>query len=151
MNPKSNLLITSALLFVGTTVIAALPKPLSLTKLVDCKVFTNGPVGSNTALVRGTITVTLSTQLNKPNSVKGQLDIQLNQGARFSTTFPKQKVVGIYDDLTGAGSDEYATLMSNTNGKLETIYLNFTSPGLSYVEYESASYKMDCTSSKTVK
>ncbi|WP_413612315.1 hypothetical protein [Bdellovibrio sp. HCB-110] len=55
-------------------------------------------------------------------------------------------VIGQYDDLTSVNSDRYfhggATIRNSDD--IMDIYVNFSRPEMSYVEYDNATYKMVC-------
>lgn len=86
----------------------------------------------------------LSSLPNGAAKATGKLKISLLD-ARNPWTEEKQ-VLGQYDDLTSVGSDRYfhgGATIKDSNDIME-IYVNFTRPEISYVEYSGKTYKMSC-------
>ena len=114
-----------------------LPSPIKKTKQVDCAT-PERLSGNLNAKIKGTLKLSqLETGAYK---AEGELQIHLNKlgAASFDK---KEKVRGQYDNIHGK---EYATLGAVNNPKIGIVYLNFSETGLSYIEYKSERYLLDC-------
>lgn len=100
----------------------------------------------NSALVTGVLK--LKPLPNGASEGKGLLKISLLNPLKVWVG--TRKVLGVYDDLTEAGSERYfhgGARVKNGDDIL-AIYINFSRPDASYVEYGDLKYLTACTEKK---
>ncbi len=117
--------------------------PANISELViDC----TSPKGfsGNSAVISGKMKLTPLP--NGADKGVGKLKISLLNPLKAWSG--EKNVNGTYDDLTSVGSEKYfhgGARIKNSEDIMD-IYMNFTRPDLSFVEYSGETYKMSCKS-----